>query len=265
MQNRRIALFAFIFAAVLVVPNRVSSEGLGIEVTPAKLEVQIGPAASYNIPVTVRNSSSDSTHVQATMVDFGVSTNGSYEFGRVGARPFSLMKYAAIRPREFDLPAGTTQQVQLTIVMPNDSKLSGEYAGIVFFQTRPIRRAGSNVAFSARVASKIYEAIPGSVKIDGAITKMVSAKSGRGQVYRVSFKNTGNVHVYLRGQVTIQKSGQVVDQVAMENGMLVERGGDRIVEVTGKKLPPGQYQAIATMDYGGQTETGGEIQFSVER
>ena len=132
----------------------------------------------------------------------------------------------------------------------------------MFFQTRPERRGGG-VAFSARVAAKFYITVPNTVQINGAITKMTSTKGAGHQVYRVLFKNTGNAHEYLRGQVTIQKGGSIVYQVPMTDNMLVERSGERLIEVAGKALEPGSYQAIATIDYGGKTETGGEINFEV--
>jgi hypothetical protein len=141
--------------------------------------------------------------------------------------------------------------------------LNGEYAGIVFFQTRPIRRSGV-VAFSARVATKVYLTVPGTVKVAGAITKMTALHSADGQLYRVQFKNLGNSHVYLRGQVEVQQDGHTVDRIQMPSEQLVERGGDRLIEVTGKGLPHGKYQAIATIDYGGKAMTGGEISFETK-
>lgn len=264
MQIRRVvfSLMAGAFLGLLL-PQSGDTLGLGIEVTPGKLEVSIPAGVTYNVPISVHSSSINSTHVQASMVDFGVSQNGDYDFAKVGSRTYSLMKWAAIRPREFDIAPDTTQQVQLTISIPQDQKLSGEYAGMVFFQTRPERKPGQAVAFSARVGSKIYETIPNTVKIDGAITKMVTAKSKEGQLFRVTFKNTGNAHVYARGVLIVQKGSSVVYQESMPDNMLVERDGTRVVEVRGKALPPGSYQAIATMDYGGKTETGGQIVFDV--
>ncbi len=259
----RFVAFAAAVAAALIVPGQATSQGLGLDVAPAKLEVSISAGGTYSVPITVHNSSAQPTHVQASMVDFGVDSNGSYEFEKVGSRPYSLLRSASIRPREFDLPPGNSQQIQLTIIMPSGSSLTGEYAGIVFFQTRPERGAGNSVSFSARVASKIYETIPGTVKTEGAITKMASSRAGDGQSYRVQFNNTGNVHVYLRGQVQVQKGGSVVDRIALPDEALVERGGTRIMNVTGKKLAPGTYQAIATIDYGGKTQTGGAIEFTV--
>ena len=261
-RQRRGLLLALGLALLALLPGPGKSAGFGLEVTPGKLEISVPSGATYNIPIAVHNASFDPVHVQASMVDFGVGPDGSYQFQKVGTREYSLLKFAAIRPREFDLKAGDTQQVQLTVQMPAGN-LTGEYAGIVFFQTRPSRRAGETVAFSVRVAAKIYETIPGTVQINGAVTKMTSASSAKGQTYHVVFKNTGNAHVYVRGQLAIQQGNAVVDQLNLADGQLVERGGDRVLEVAGKKLPPGSYQAIATIDYGGKTETGGAIAFDV--
>ena len=262
MQIRRGVLTVLAAGLFALLPQSGDSLAIGLQVTPGKLEVSIPAGVTYNVPITVHSSSFSSTHVQATMIDFGVSQSGDYQFLKVGESPYTLMRWAFIRPREFDLAPGTTQQVQLTIAVPSDSKLSGEYAGMIFFQTRP-ERHGGGVAFSARVASKIYETIPNTVKIDGAITKMSTAKSRDGQVFRVVFHNTGNAHIYANGQLIVQRGNSVVYQVAMPAGMLVERNGIRVIEVKGKTLEPGSYQAIATVDYGGKTETGGQITFDV--
>ena len=261
MMQLRCALVVVGLVVAVALPETAGTMDIGINVTPAKLEVSIPAGATYNIPVTIRNSSGDPAHVQASMVDFGVGQNGDYRFMRVGSGPYSLMRWAAIRPREFDLASGTTQQVQLTLSIPQESTLSGEYGGIVFFQTRPPRGGPRGVVFSVRVASKIYETIPGTVKLDGAIVKMQATTSARGVTYRVVFRNTGNTHVYLHGQLSVQKSGGTVEQLQLANDELVERGGTRLLEVKGRSLDPGSYQAIATLDYGGKTQTGGEIVF----
>ncbi|MHB1550028.1 MAG: fimbrial biogenesis chaperone [Vulcanimicrobiaceae bacterium] len=256
-----VALGLLFWAAAMMAPAAVPAEigGLGLVVSPAKLDLSIPAGTTYNIPITVSNSSGQMTHVQASMVDFNVTDTGNYTFERIGARPDSLLRWASINPREFDLPAGTSQMVRLTLTIPKE-KLSGEYAGIVFFQTRPTRRAGA-VSFSTRIATKIYASIPGTVRVDGAISKMTAAANPRGEIYRVLFRNTGNAHVYLNGSLQILRAGTTVERVAMPAEMLVERGGDRLIELTGKRLPPGKYRAIATIDYGGKSMTGGEIVF----
>jgi hypothetical protein len=248
--------------AVMTASANSQQDVLGITVTPGKFEAAMPPGTTYNVPITVRNTSFVPNHILASLDDFGLSENGDYEFSKPGDRPFSVLKWAAIRPREFDMAANTAQQVELTLSIPDDKTLNGEYAGVIFFQTRP-QRGNRGVAFSARVATKLYITIQGTEKIDGAITKMTSVKAPGGQVYRVIFKNTGNAHVYCRGELIVQKDGSVVEQVPLPSNLLVERGGTRLIQAQGKTLAAGNYQAIATVDYGGKTETGGEITFAV--
>lgn len=261
MKFHRAFLVPLAIVGIALAPSSAPAN-LGLDVAPAKLDVSIPPGVTYNVPITVHNSSTTSTHVQATMVDFGVAQNGDYQFGRIGTRPYSLMKWASINPREFDIAAGTTQQVRLSISAP-DGGITGEYAGIIFFQTRPERRAGG-VAFSARIATKIYDVVPNTEKRKGAIEKMTALHGSGGESYRVLFKNLGNAHVYLRGTLEIKRNGSTVERITMPSEVLVERGGERLIEVTGRKLDPGHYSAIALVDYGGKAMTGGEISFDAQ-
>ncbi len=217
------------------------------------------PGASYNIPVTIQNGSTAPTHIQASMVDFGLNRSGDYQFVNPGSKPYSLMRWASINPKEFDLGPGMIQQVRVSLAIPKAS-LSGEYAGIVFFATRPTRQQ-HGVAFSVRIATTVYVTIPGTVKIGGAIAKMTASGDKSGETYRVLFRNTGNAHVYVGGSLEVRKNGQTVERIPMPQNQLVERGEDRVIQLSGKALPRGQYQAIALIDYGGATMTGGEIQF----
>jgi hypothetical protein len=260
--NRLTTIVTALVLLVAATTTKGDSIAVGLTVTPGRYEASVPLGSTYNVPISVSNTTTTSAHIQVSLSDFTLSQTGDYRFEKTGTSEFSLLRWAAVRPREFDIPPGTVQQVQLTIAMPSNPQLSGEYAGIVFFATRP-ERHGGGFAFSARVASKFYITVPNTVKTDGAIVKMTSSSTPGHENYRVLFKNLGNTHVYLRGQITIQKNGQVVDQVAMADNLLVERAGTRLIEASGKALPAGTYQAVATIDYGGKTETGGAINFEV--
>lgn len=259
-----IALLSVLVAGLAFSPGSAQTtvSGVGLTVSPAKFEISMPPGTVYNIPVTIQNGTTSATHIQASTVDFAILQNGEAQFLPVGSRPYSLMKWASINPREFDLAAGNTQQVRVSLSIPKKD-LSGEYAGIVFFQTRPTRTGPGRVAFSVRIATKIYMTIPDTVKIDGAITKMNAVNSPRGEMYRILFKNTGNAHVYLNsGELQVRSaSGDLVDRLTLPRNALVERGGSLLIQLSGKSLPQGKYQAVATVDYGGKTMTGGEIEF----
>ncbi len=253
---------AFIGAVLALVPVGSSAE-LGLDVSPAKLEIVFTPGSSYNLPVTVHNNGQAAVHVLTSMSDFTLNLAGDYQFTKPGTNAYSLMKYATVNPREFDLPADQSQQVRLTITIPNSSTISGEFPGVVFFQTRPERHGGIGVAFSAKIATKIYAQIKDTVKASGRVEKFSTERSGPGQLYRVMFHNTGNGHVYLNGRVEVRKAGVLVEKVPIGPSLLVERGGERLMEIPGKKLEPGHYDAIAAVDYGGEKLVGGQLAFDV--
>lgn len=260
-----IALLSLLVAGLALTPGSAqttAASGVGLTVSPAKFELSMPPGTTYNIPVTIQNGTTAATHIQASLVDYTVRQDGQAEFLPVGKLPYSLMKWASINPREFDLAAGNIQQVRVTLAVPKKD-LSGEYAGIVFFQTRPTRQGPGRVAFSVRIATKIYMTIPDTVKLGGAIEKFAAKNASGGELYRVLFKNTGNAHEYLNnGEVQIHNAaGELVDRLPMPRNALVERGGSLLIQLSGKSLPRGTYQAIATVDYGGKTMTGGEIEF----
>ena len=165
--------------------------GLGLDVSPVKLEIAIPPGTDQNLPVTVRNAGDSTVHVVATLYDFDVSPSGDYGFKHPGTLRHSLMQWARINPREFDIPASTMQQVQLTLEIPKDQSLDGEYAGMIFFQTRPPRGSHQQLTFSARIGSKIYSSIPGTVRIAGEVTSVDARRASGGENYRVLFKNEG--------------------------------------------------------------------------
>ncbi len=244
---------------MLLLPQS-SRADLGLDVSPAKYEVQLPAGLTQTVPLTIRNTGADVVHVQVTIVDFNVGTNGQYAFFRPGTNKYSAATWMSVNPREFDLQPNTLSQVRLSLTVP--AQASGEHSAIVFFQTRPTRHQGG-VSFSERIAAKIYELVPNTLRLAGEVDDVSSKSVSGGQRYLVGFKNTGNAHVYLNGRIEVKQGSKLVERLEMPKQMLVERGGARVIDVVGEKLPPGSYTAVALIDYGGPNLTGGEKTFTV--
>ena len=106
----RQTLTAALIGAVLALVPAGSSAELGLDVSPAKLEIVFVPGSSYNLPVTVHNNGQAPVHVLTSMSDFTLNEAGDYQFVKPGTVGYSLMKFATVNPREFDLPANQSQQ-----------------------------------------------------------------------------------------------------------------------------------------------------------
>jgi hypothetical protein len=201
-------------------------------------------------------------HIQAMLSDFTVGTGGDYKFDKPGANRFSAASWATMNPREFDVAPNSFQLVRVSLNIPQH--ISGEYSGIVFFQTRPARHSGGGITFSERVASKVYAYTENSLRIDGAIDDIAVKQTAIGERFLIGFKNTGNAHLYLNGRVEIRKGNETVARVPFQQQLLVERGGRRVIEAYSDKLPPGSYTALALVDFGGPSLAGGQTTFSVK-
>lgn len=248
-------------AAVLAtaVPG-TSSADLALDISPAKYELQVPAGSARTIPITVTNGGDTVIHVQATLSDFTVGRDGNYDFLAPGKGPYSMADWISVNPREFDLQPKSFQQVRFSIAVP--ASIAGEYSSIVFFTTRPTRHPGG-VAIAERVASKLYEIVPDTARFAGEIDDVTARTDGDAERYLVAFRNTGNAHVYLNGRVEVKKDGQTVARIPMAKDMLVERNGRRLIETSGQRLPPGQYNAIAFVDYGGPNLIAGQTSFTV--
>jgi hypothetical protein len=235
---------------------------LSLDVAPAKLEVQAVPGTTQTIPITVRNSGDAPMHIQASVVGFTLTPGGDYVFSKPGAGRYTASGWADLNPREFDIPGNSFQLVRKTVNVPQG--ITGEYSAIAFFQTRPLRHTGGGITFSERVASKIYLYSGNSVRIDGGIDDIAAKQTDSGERLLVDFRNMGNAHVYLNGDIQIRKGTETVQQIPLEKQVLVERGGRRVIEAFTQKLPPGKYTALALIDFGGPNLAGGQTSFVVK-
>ncbi|HVA37592.1 MAG TPA: hypothetical protein VNJ51_08265 [Candidatus Dormibacteraeota bacterium] len=248
-----------VIALALLTPRSAPAD-LGLDVSPAKYEMEVPAGQTQTFPITVRNTGGDTVHIQVSLVDFTVGANGQYVFLPPGKNKYSMAPWMSLNPREFDIAPNTLQQVRVSVAVPAGT--TGEHSVIAFFQTRPTRKPGG-VSFSERIAAKIYELVPNTLQLSGEVDDLSTHATPVGERYLVGFKNTGNAHVYLNGRIEVKQGSNVVERIDLPKQMLVERGGSRIVDVVGKKLAPGSYTAVALIDYGGPNLTGGEKTFTV--
>lgn len=233
--------------------------GVGIAVTPGKVDLSVQPGAVSTFPVLVRNDHDRPVHVQVTPADFRMTENGEYVYESPGAHAASLAHWLAVRPREFDIPANSFQQVAVTLAVPA-AKLDGEYSGVLLIATRPEREHAA-VVYSARYALKVYGDLSGSIKHGGEITAMHAVATSDGEQYRVTFRNSGNAHVYVNGHLDVLRGNVRVASFALPRSQVLERASERTFEFDGSNLPHGTYDAVAVFDIGGAEKIGGRVRF----
>ncbi len=257
--KRYLRAFGVMAALAAIVPAS-SPADISLDVSPAKYEKPIAAGKSETFAVLVKNPTASPMHILTSLSDFELGVSGNYTFGPPGTAKYSMGKWMTVNPREFDLAPNTSTQVRVSIDVP--ATAIGEYSSIIFFATRPTRHAGG-MSISERVASKIYEMVPDTVKISAQVDSISEKQLADGPHYLIGMRNTGNAHVYMSGRVEVKQGEKLVDRITLPSAMLVERSGKRVIDAYGKKLAPGEYSAVAMVDYGGPTLVAGKTTFTV--
>ncbi len=104
-MNHFATRFVGAVAIALIATALPGRADLGLDIVPAKYEMQADAGKSETVPITVRNTSDATTHVLVSLNDYEVGANGTLRFLDAGKGKFSLAKWAQVSPREFDIPA----------------------------------------------------------------------------------------------------------------------------------------------------------------
>ena len=170
-----------------------------------------------------------------------------------------------VTPVRFSLAEGESRDVAFSMRVPGEAM--GAYWSAVFVEGSPRieEREGTTVLSVERFAIKVYETVPGTELRSGTVTG-VDILTTAPLTLEVAFENTGNVQLRPSGSIDIISStGEVVQELAI-GGFPVLPGAVRLLTVTEAEeapLPPGIYRALVTIDYGGETLTGGTRDFRI--
>ena len=170
-----------------------------------------------------------------------------------------------VTPVRFSLAEGESRDVAFSMRVPGEA--IGAYWSAIFVEGSPRieEREGTTVLSVERFAIKVYETVPGTELRSGTVTG-VDILTTAPLTLEVAFENTGNVQLRPSGSIDIISSiGEVVQELAI-GGFPVLPGAVRLLTVTEAEeapLPPGVYRALVTIDYGGETLTGGTRDFRI--
>lgn len=276
---------AFILAAVFVAVVLVgrtsyaesSSSAQGLQISPAKVELNTAPGNSYSIKLMITNVTDSELVYSSAVSDFKAS-------GETGIPKISIDKTmpatASVRSwvdtiSKFSLGSHQSKDVYAEINVPTNAEPGGHYGILSFSGTAP-DVSGTGVGLSASTGVLLL------IRVDGAVTesaKIASFYSGKLDKplfffesspipFIVRVQNNGNTHIKPMGNIEIKDMfGNSVATVPVNKTATnvlpdsIRRFGgsdaDKL-QMTSKGLLFGQYTAQLTLGYGttGQAITG---------
>ena len=208
-----------LLSSLIAVP---ASANPGLNVSGAILVTDTSPGETLTHKMTVSIGGSDpATDITVQVGGMGQSLDGAYELLEASADTsgYSARQFITIDKESFHLEPGMSQNLTVTVRIPQDVGAGGRYAVISIMNTRPTGTTGEE-----RVTTLTGINVPIALTIkdtqlthQGKITALATEATGE-QAFNIftTFQNTGNHHFKVKGEVTVSSSqGEVLDTILM--------------------------------------------------
>ncbi len=237
-----------------------------LEVSQLEFDLEVPPGETATYSFVVGNDEDLVDDIRIYLADWDRDLEGNHRFYEPGTLPRSNTGWITVSPTHFTLRPGEQREVRFTITVPPD--VEGTYWGMIIVEGRPRPQEGEEGMVMAvpRFGIKVYETPPGTARRDGRITYMERLGLNPLTIL-VEFENTGNAHLWVGGQVEIRDArGETIRTLPIGRFPVLPGAKRRVraVDEGEGPLPPGEYLALAVLDFGGPYLVAGQIHFEVE-
>ncbi|MFA5375144.1 MAG: hypothetical protein WC455_05240 [Dehalococcoidia bacterium] len=207
MSNIKKATIPFLIALVLVL-ILASPVFAGLRVTNPRIEESVSPGQIKTYTMNVGNTASAPADIAVEVRGLGNYITGPIQAipAENDSSPYSARQFVTATPASFHLESGQSQDVTITVSVPNDVGDGGRYADI-FIYTAP--SGGGSIGVSTAVAAQVLLTITGSnLIISGDLTSIDIPQAVSEQLFSAiaTIQNTGNYHYKLACNGTVWNS-----------------------------------------------------------
>jgi len=250
-------------------------QGQGMRVSPLLIETSLNPGEARTEIIKIGNPTEEDLLVQLRKTDFYMTEYGGLEFLEVGKSSFSLASWLALPAEELIVKAGKTESLNLSIVRPKESSILPCWGAIIITcieltETMEMEEKLS-IAVNVRFAIVVLQTEPSLAQKSGRLVnmsvKIAKTEEENSRTAAVSATFVSSCENMLKANVRFKILKGTGDEIASEelNDRFIFPKHKRIFTATfpADDWPPGQYIALAIIDYGGETLTGAQWPFEI--
>ena len=270
-HNTRSRFLAFVALLALALSGAAGAQNtLGVE-PPVKMNDNASRGQTITENVKVANLTNKPVRVLALRSDWDYAESGKIRYLPVGSVKKTASTWITLADNDLVLQPKEVSTLRYSIEVPKDAE-DGTYWGIVIFRPEDSDAKPGQLVFDFKVqVSHVFYVNVGTKRSAGKITGLLTRPPATAQsplATVVKYSNTGNVaqKVTLRLEIR-DRSGKVVVKTDFEEDgpAVVLPGRSRVFQVSvWGPLPPGQYVALAIVNYGEKTDVAGELAFQVK-
>ncbi|HUQ47102.1 MAG TPA: fimbria/pilus periplasmic chaperone [Gemmatimonadaceae bacterium] len=238
----------------------LSALPLGAQLTVDRLEIFSTPSATARVmsSFVVRNTGKEPAQATVTREDWSRQENGENQFAPSGSTPGSCRDRINVFPVSFRIEPGATQVVRIPVEAAGST--AKECWEIVMVQELPRKSESSksSLQYIFRTGVKVY-VTPDSLRKDASIAGMTFDKKN----VTIRFANDGQVHLAAKGRIEFRNlDNSVAVQASIPEFAILPGAVRRLDVAIPAGLRPGQYIALALIDFGGSEIAAGQLEMS---
>lgn len=239
-----------------------ASAKVSLTVDPLVAEFNVPPGSAGHATVHVSNTGSSPQVITARRLDWRTVADGSITLEKVGAEgAHSITRDLSLSTYRFILAPGERRDVSLTLTVPPTLQPApASYWGGFIFDSSDVSSSRGEVGVAATVF--VYENVNSPSKHVTLQALRVRTQHGGKSTLVARLRNTGASYIRPIAKLMIGQGGRVVrsDSVTVNT---VFPNSTRIVSQDIGHLPPGEYTAELTIDYGGNSILDGITKFVI--
>ncbi len=252
-KTRQVTLILFsLILSLLLISLSMNAK---LAVAPLSLIVELPPGESTSETISLHNTGKEPAQINLELMDWWRTPSGDLRIKEPGARERSSADWILFSPASLSLDPGERQEVTVELAVPEDT--SGDHWAMILASeaTQPVEEDQPvTTRISVSYAIKILQKDPQNRTKSAKITN-IKLNQESPLTLSVNYKNDGTAHLQTTGRVEIRDlQGETVKKFEIDKFPTLP-GEEHIITVeedeTAKSLEPGQYYAIATMDFGG--------------
>lgn len=217
MRNATLIIAALVIASgVLAGGADAQEQGFSMALSPSKLELAAEAGTSRDFAISLGNKGTEDQSMKVYFNDYFIKRDNDFVFAKPGHYSYSCAKWLQAEKSVVQVPAGQKVSTGFRVNVPKNAEPGGHYA-VIFFEQVSIKDEGkSGVTARPRIGSLILVTVPGEIVRRGEIkdvsitsswfwpARHVSIFPRRNVKARITFYNSGNVHLTIRGALTYE-------------------------------------------------------------
>ncbi|SMC63748.1 hypothetical protein SAMN02746065_10673 [Desulfocicer vacuolatum DSM 3385] len=242
--------------------------------SPLRLDFKIKPGETATQHITITSIGNSPITVKTFIKDFKINPNGKDIELSPGEVNRSCSSWIALQ-KEFELNPGDKNQARVTISVPKNA--SGSYWCDVFAtqtcdpKPRTLKKGEVQMVIGIiqRWKVRVHVDVPVNNVNNGGITDMqiIPASQDKSPSINVEFDNTGNTILRCSGRIELKnEEGETIREIPLGKNkkftVYPESKKNILTQIT-EKISPGNYVALAVIDYDGDNLIAGELEFEV--